>query len=482
MENFQKEQFFKKLNEFDEKLNKLEFNLNNSDDHIKEECLELRRLIQLNKEETIAQIKESNGIDVNAESLHPDLLVSIDKATHSNEKMLDQIDNYESKILLMSQNYDLASKQKLIKDIRKLKQISKYFIKYWKTSLAESNETDAAKLKNAFNKLNDYHGRLVDLIKEADYFIFCNLLIKLKQASELDESLSLYFVQDFKFDCMNQRNLKHLEKKAFEKNKTNFLNETVRYHCDVFDDGAYVIASRIGENLKDATVVIYDPRGNRVKKQKLLFNLKILDLKADKTEIILKAINSSDELYARGDHIILMMNFSLEIIKYKFFYEMVRISDCSPYRIYSYDGEKAITIYDLCFNQLRTIKFQCFDELAPFYSKSLLWKFEAKFDMLIIGCTAQDFVYVLDTKGYLHCRIPSKQNNFNIDLNGNLTIINNEEKKLTYYDLNGNLIRIIDFYSVNSNLGTRSVEAIFDSKSRLILYNFLNLEIFEEKL
>lgn len=68
---------------FEIKLKKILFDLTNSAYYINEECSEIRRQIQLNKEELVMQIKQSNGL--NDDDDDDEIKLSIDIQLKTNE-------------------------------------------------------------------------------------------------------------------------------------------------------------------------------------------------------------------------------------------------------------------------------------------------------------------------------------------------------------------------------------------------------------
>ena len=78
-----------------ENLNKLEKYLDNPDEYIYDECNELRRLIQLETEEVIADIKRSNNIEIDQDILEPNLIILIENVNKQSELLINQVDIHE---------------------------------------------------------------------------------------------------------------------------------------------------------------------------------------------------------------------------------------------------------------------------------------------------------------------------------------------------------------------------------------------------
>jgi hypothetical protein len=106
---------------------KLEEFLNNPTNFIYEECVEMKRIIQLDAEETIARIKQSNGMDINTEEndLNPKLLAKINIINRQSETMIKRVDAYQNeRISSYSNSLNKHSKEKF-KELKKLKEFSK---------------------------------------------------------------------------------------------------------------------------------------------------------------------------------------------------------------------------------------------------------------------------------------------------------------------------------------------------------------------
>lgn len=93
--------FFKQnMQIFDDILKTLELYLNRPIDYVYDKYSEMKRLIQLNAEETIAYIKQSNDVDINTveSQLEPKLLNKVNLIIEQSQKMIDRVEEFQKNI------------------------------------------------------------------------------------------------------------------------------------------------------------------------------------------------------------------------------------------------------------------------------------------------------------------------------------------------------------------------------------------------
>lgn len=90
----------KEIRESEDQDTEVRLKLESLFDFINEECSELRRLAQLNTEETIARIKISYEIDVNEENINEasELSKKINQINQFNLEMISEINDYETNL------------------------------------------------------------------------------------------------------------------------------------------------------------------------------------------------------------------------------------------------------------------------------------------------------------------------------------------------------------------------------------------------
>jgi hypothetical protein len=94
-------EFRQEIIKFTKKINQLKTNLDQPGEYIYEECLELKRLVQLEIEELILNIKISNNIDINMDDHlieHLDVYNSIKETKQKHELLITQIETYEKEV------------------------------------------------------------------------------------------------------------------------------------------------------------------------------------------------------------------------------------------------------------------------------------------------------------------------------------------------------------------------------------------------
>jgi len=225
--------FKKSLNEFDENLVKLEYSFNRPKDYIFDECAEFRRLIQLETEETIGDIKMKNNLDIDTDEseLSPGLIFLINGLNKQSDSMIAEVDKYEKEALVLFETKE-TDKKHLKKDINKSKTTSKYFVSHWKTCLTEM-DFEENKMRDAVRKLNEYQIKLNETVRKVNLFIFSNNLLQLKPYSVKQEfhlsskiffDQTRHFVKSQVFDFQSIIKLSKLEHPERE-NQMNFLGK-----------------------------------------------------------------------------------------------------------------------------------------------------------------------------------------------------------------------------------------------------------------
>ena len=113
--------FKNELNEFDEIYEKLELGYNRPKEYIYEECANLRRRIQLDTEETIADIKMKNNLDFKSDEseLNASLLLIVNGLNKQNDSMIAAVDKYEKEVLVLFDYKKEQNKIHLAKEIKK---------------------------------------------------------------------------------------------------------------------------------------------------------------------------------------------------------------------------------------------------------------------------------------------------------------------------------------------------------------------------
>jgi hypothetical protein len=155
--------FFEKFNG---DIAKLEEFLINPTNFIYEECVEMKRIIQLDAEETIARIKQSNVMDINTEEndLNPKLLAKINIINRQSETMIKRVDAYQNE---RTSSYSNSLNEHLKEKFQALKQL-KEFSKFWQSFSENENTIDGLHDKYIENMFIKNQKTLKSLIHKAN--------------------------------------------------------------------------------------------------------------------------------------------------------------------------------------------------------------------------------------------------------------------------------------------------------------------------
>ena len=125
--NLKSKELKSNLQHFENKLIELKHNFLNNHDLVYEECTELKRIVQLNSEETIANIKLLNNIGIDDEEslLDNKTRKKIDNINQLNMVMIERINQFEDSS--KKTEIKISTKKKINQEIKRLKLISKFF-------------------------------------------------------------------------------------------------------------------------------------------------------------------------------------------------------------------------------------------------------------------------------------------------------------------------------------------------------------------
>jgi len=169
--------------------------LDNPEEFIYDQCSELKRNIQLETEEIIANVKQSNKIDLNLDEtkLEPELLNLIQNVIEQSQKIITEIDDHEKAIKSYWIDKEI-NKKLFIKDYNKLKQFSDLFIQTWTRRLDDLNFDDLT-MNEAVIKLNEYQSKLNIFVNSIKMYFFNDNCIELRRIDDQEISNRLnYFL------------------------------------------------------------------------------------------------------------------------------------------------------------------------------------------------------------------------------------------------------------------------------------------------
>jgi len=145
-----------KLKDFLAKMNKIEAYLINAEDLIYDEFCEFKRLVHLDREETISKIKAKNGFNINQEDFPENLSVNITKIHDQSDKLLEVLEMHEKEARAFNAK---INKNSLENGLKRIKTISESFLSLSETIFQEWKLTEielTAVVKNltyAYKKL-----------------------------------------------------------------------------------------------------------------------------------------------------------------------------------------------------------------------------------------------------------------------------------------------------------------------------------------
>jgi hypothetical protein len=294
-----------------ENLNRQEKNLDNPDEYIYDECNELRRLIQLETEELIANIKQSNNIEIDQDILEPNLIILIENVNKQSELLINQVDNHE-KITKTYWKNNIFSKKSFIKDKNKLKQFSELFIQNWLNKLNELRFDDES-MKQAANKMKEYQTKINDIFTNIKMYIFNNNCIELHRYNNLNANNLNYYIftkSRIIYNKDNQFNLNNIYKDS-NIQEIKEQQSLKSYSFDFLNDKTYLIFFHFNDHQtkKFTYIVAYDSVFNIILNEKLINNIECDQVYLNKNSIIFRRKTSLT------NYNLVLMNNELEILK-----------------------------------------------------------------------------------------------------------------------------------------------------------------------
>lgn len=237
------------LNELYACLQKLEFYAANKYDHIYDVCNKLKRLVQLDKEETLITLEYSND-DMKSYNLNRQF-----------EDLFGTIEKYEKETL---QKQNKIKRQNLHSLIREFKLFFEIFFNYWSNVNEES--VDLHKLKKAYNHIEKYRHAIDSFINDLIEVNFNNNLIMIKETEKtIDNHLRyrIIFKQVFKYNPSTSHNFNQVVD-YFKANL--FVHELDCFKCDQFENETYLVAAAIPCAHK-SLCIIFDPDRKKIIKK-----------------------------------------------------------------------------------------------------------------------------------------------------------------------------------------------------------------------
>lgn len=471
------EDFKFKLNEFNKNLDLIKQRLDNPIDIIYDECNELKRIIQLDKEESILNIKESNNIDLDLDDCKIDakIMSKIDRINSEFDMIYQEIDNHEkeaiSKMKLVRENKNLK------REFNKLKKISDYFIKYWIDYLNESAQIiDTSKLVNAVAKTRQYIEKFADFYYKLKPISFGNKMLELKKHKEPKaDRLNhyVYYKQEIELDTVKCHS-NELEALDTTLNDDYYMSnedyKSVDCHIDLFEDGNYLMVL-IGADELVTDLFILDRSSKKILKKNKLKDYLVQICKISQNLILM--IGSS-ETYENS---ILVLDSNLELaFAPRLCTDYVFLSNSKrPHFCEINENEAKLKVFDSSLNEILNTKFQTKNKLEPFYLCETVYEFGYSNDKYYFLDNSGHSLRILNHSGYLlkeieftFDSIPSLA----FDSAGNMVIFDDSSGKLLIYNQNGMQLKEIQIKKTKIRSDIVFLNLLIDYKSRYILYNF----------
>ncbi len=169
------------LNEILTKLNKLELNLGDYENCIYEKCSEFKRKIQLYTENTIANIKTENSLDINTDEneLSTPLQSRINELKAKSESLIGEIEKHQKECISF---YNVNEANEIIQNE----------LKPLKEKVKAIKELE---VRNKFiTELNCIRNKFENFKNKSTHFIFGNNLMELKLKDTNDSDEFAYYI------------------------------------------------------------------------------------------------------------------------------------------------------------------------------------------------------------------------------------------------------------------------------------------------
>lgn len=468
------EEFKSNCDGFNVCLERIEKYLNNSIDFIYDECSELKRIVQLDKEELITSIKESNNVDENLDDtkLDPTILAKIEKLSNEADRIIHEIHQYQNEAISQAKLDKEDHKKELKRDFYKLKEISKYFVAHWIEYLNDLKLVDTLKLSSAMTKLEDYKARLENLDHKLKQIAFSNRTLELKKYKETSlERLSYYvfYKEEVEFNrtkCCSKEFNRMIACVEDEYIMQDQAYDPFKKLFDMFPDGKFL--SVVVEDFFSATLFTFDPSEKKIEKKKKLSNYLIRSVKIGEDSIFLLASGASR-------HYVLILNHDLELIAIRrvltnfiFLSNSIRVHICELYQ------NGTLKVFDSSMNEILNTKYQSANKLEPFYLLKSDYQFEYRNQNYYFLDCYNYCLTIFDQGGYLFRRISFNFDplySFRIDLKGNIVLVDSENQRVNIHDLHGLPLKEINIVTREKRFDMSEMELLIDEKSRYILHD-----------
>lgn len=281
-------EFRLKLKNLELKLAKLAHDLSNINDYIYEECNELKRLVQLDTEERIAQLKQLNDIDINQDNhFTSELDRQIDKIQKRNHALIDRIDKHEQDALNASKKNEKQAI--LFSELKEFVQANK--------TLDDKSTSKNIKLLVKKIKLEEIEYQCDIFISEFKRCVFGDKLLEFKQTNELSNHLYMQHLMDLEQDFKEIDLSGVLDYNEMHSIQLNLIGEK------------YLVAFKM--KYKQSGLIVYNPTRNAIESRIILDYPHINSIKICDNLI---AVHCSED-YALNTNHLLVLDAKLDLVK-----------------------------------------------------------------------------------------------------------------------------------------------------------------------
>ncbi len=170
--------------EYNEKCNEIEKNLKNTEEYIYDEYNNLKRLVQLESEIKIENIKQSNEInlDIEDDDLEPFISSLVQSIKNQMELLIIEIEVNEKEC-----NPDWTNKQSNLEEYNHLNKLSNLFIREWNGRMNTFNFNDY-QINQAFETLKIFKNKIENLDNQVKNFIFNDKYLELKRFDDSEKN------------------------------------------------------------------------------------------------------------------------------------------------------------------------------------------------------------------------------------------------------------------------------------------------------
>jgi len=448
-------------------------------DQAYESSSELRRRAQLKTEETIAELKVLNGYDINDDEsvLSSELQKQIEEIYATSEALIEKTETYEKSLVSESET---AETKTMLTEILAELDAKKEIADKWTKTLNLTGIKDKQTLKIARVELNGFKLKEINEkiallpmnAKKLD-FVESNVEVGKKNGQKIG---NMQLKETISFDKLNILKFREVETKE----QSFTLSSRI---FEILDNGFYIIAG-YSKQTKMSHLFTFDP----IKK------IRINEVTFDNRIELLFSCNKKIALFHREytrmglNSTIKVLDENLNVIKEKKIAHQLQSVDhsylyCTEY-LMGVNGvikPSNLVLYDWNLNETKTdIAFQLNKPNEAFYLNFVslngetdylfkkITRLEKKDSKYVVSLNMGNVgrIMIFSETGTLLKEINHPFNNFQIDSRNNIVLAELRIDMLTYFDLNGEMLKKVILKRTKNNTLTLKYFKM-DSSDRL---------------